>query len=120
MRWAVPGARPRRSTTGRHPRRRDSQPAIPALFDRIRAQLLSEIIANEREPHAIAELAWRRGIYGVFETAQGSLTSVTPSDLSAFHKAAFARDGLHVAVVGDIDAKALRARLDQLFGDLPQ
>ncbi|WP_348633331.1 pitrilysin family protein [Mesorhizobium sp. M5C.F.Ca.IN.020.32.2.1] len=56
----------------------------------------------------------------VFETAQGSLTSVTPADLSAFHKAAFARDGLHVAVVGDIDAKALRARLDQLFGDLPQ
>ncbi|WP_348632937.1 insulinase family protein [Mesorhizobium sp. M00.F.Ca.ET.216.01.1.1] len=27
---------------------------------------------------------------------------------------------MHVAVVGDIDAKALRARLDQLFGDLPQ
>ncbi|BCG97304.1 MULTISPECIES: hypothetical protein [unclassified Mesorhizobium] len=26
----------------------------------IRAQLLSEIIANEREPHAIAEVAWRR------------------------------------------------------------
>ncbi|TIW90369.1 MAG: hypothetical protein E5V51_01305, partial [Mesorhizobium sp.] len=62
--WAVPGARPRRSTAGRHSRWRDPQPATPALFDRIRAQLLSEIIANEREPHAIAELAWRRGIYG--------------------------------------------------------
>ncbi|TIQ90789.1 MAG: hypothetical protein E5X36_33055, partial [Mesorhizobium sp.] len=57
-------ARPRRSTAGRHPRRRDPQPAIPAVFDRIRAQLLSEIIADEREPHAIPELAWRRGLYG--------------------------------------------------------
>ncbi|WP_404926503.1 M16 family metallopeptidase [Mesorhizobium sp. ORM16] len=27
--------------------------------------------------------------------------------------------GLHVAVVGDIDAKSLSARLDELFGDLP-
>ncbi|TJV60668.1 MAG: hypothetical protein E5Y18_03775 [Mesorhizobium sp.] len=30
----------------------------------------------------------------------------------------FARDGLHIAVVGDIDANTLRERLDQLFVDL--
>ncbi|SIT54714.1 Uncharacterized zinc protease-like protein y4wB [Mesorhizobium prunaredense] len=93
---------------------------------RIRAQLLSGIIANEREPHAIAELAWRRRLYGTHpysrppEGTKESLARITPADLSAFHKAAVARDGLHVAVVGDIDAKALSARLDQLFGDLPQ
>ncbi|WP_366930966.1 insulinase family protein [Mesorhizobium sp.] len=44
---------------------------------------------------------------------------MTPPDLLAFHKAIFARDGLHIAVVGDIDANTLRERLDQLFGDLP-
>ncbi|UVC15319.1 M16 family metallopeptidase [Mesorhizobium onobrychidis] len=94
--------------------------------DRIRAQLLSGIIANEQEPHAIAELAWRRRLYGTHpysrppEGTKKSLARITPSDLSAFHRAAFAREGLHVAVVGDIDAKALSARLDQLFGDLPQ
>ncbi|TIT82985.1 MAG: insulinase family protein, partial [Mesorhizobium sp.] len=38
----------------------------------------------------------------------------------AFHQAIFARDGLHIAVVGDIDANTLRERLDQLFGDLPE
>ncbi|WP_084652756.1 pitrilysin family protein [Mesorhizobium sp. WSM1293] len=94
-------------------------------FDRIRAQLLSGIIANEREPHAIGEDAWRRSIYGTHpysrppEGTKESLTRITPTDLSAFHKAAFARGGLHVAVVGDIDAKSLSARLDELFGDLP-
>ncbi|WP_352873145.1 hypothetical protein [Mesorhizobium sp. M1409] len=31
---------------------------------RIRANILASIIANERDPHAIAELAWRRRIYG--------------------------------------------------------
>ncbi|MER8614357.1 pitrilysin family protein [Mesorhizobium sp. M1216] len=94
--------------------------------DRIRDQLLSGIISNEREPHAIAELAWRRRLYGTHpysrpdEGTKQSLARITPADLSAFHKSAFGRDGLHVAVVGDIDAKALSARLDQLFGDLPQ
>ncbi|UVK49126.1 insulinase family protein (plasmid) [Mesorhizobium sp. AR07] len=94
--------------------------------ERIRAQLLSEIIANEREPQAIAELAWLRRLYGTHpysrpdEGTKQSLARITPADLSAFHKTAFGRDGLHVAVVGDIDAKALSARLDQLFGDLPQ
>ncbi|PBB51977.1 MULTISPECIES: pitrilysin family protein [Mesorhizobium] len=95
-------------------------------FDRTRAQLLSGIIANEREPHAIGRDAWRRRLYGAHpysrppEGTKESLARITPADLSAFHKAAFAREGLHVAVVGDIDAKALSARLDQLFGDLPQ
>ncbi|MEI8702927.1 M16 family metallopeptidase [Mesorhizobium sp. ISC15] len=94
--------------------------------ERVRAQLLSGIIANEREPHAIAELAWRRRLYGTHpysrpdEGTKQSLARITAADLSAFHKSAFARDGLHVAVVGDIDAKELSARLDQLFGDLPQ
>lgn len=94
--------------------------------DRIRAQILSDVIANEREPRAIAELAWRHELFGTHpysrpnEGTKQSLARITPADLGTFHQAAFARDGLHVAIVGDIDAKALSARLDQLFGDLPQ
>ncbi|MGX8009720.1 M16 family metallopeptidase [Mesorhizobium sp. ORM8.1] len=93
-------------------------------LDLVRAQLVSGIIANEREPHAIGVDEWRRSIYGTHpysrppEGTKESLARITPTDLSAFHKAAFARGGLHVAVVGDIDAKSLRARLDELFGDL--
>ena len=35
-------------------------------------------------------------------------------------RANFARSGLHVAVVGDIDAATLKQKLDQVFGDLPE
>ncbi|WP_353647039.1 pitrilysin family protein [Mesorhizobium sp. WSM2240] len=95
-------------------------------IDRIRAQILSGIIAKERDPEAIAERKWLRAIYGTHpysrpaEGTKESLAGITPADLSSFHKATFALDGLHVAVVGDIDAKTLRKKLDQLFGDLPQ
>lgn len=94
--------------------------------DRIRAQILSGIIANEREPSAIAERAWLSALYGTHpysrpnEGTKAGLASISPADLSVFHRAAFARDGLHIAVVGDIDANALGEKLDQLFGELPQ
>ncbi|WP_184878926.1 M16 family metallopeptidase [Mesorhizobium sangaii] len=92
--------------------------------DRIRAQVLSGIIANERDPEAIAQRKWLRAIYGTHPYSRPdegnivSLAGITSADLGAFHKATFARDGLHVAVVGDIDAKRLSEKLDQLFGDL--
>ncbi|RWX59806.1 insulinase family protein, partial [Mesorhizobium sp. M4B.F.Ca.ET.089.01.1.1] len=54
------------------------------------------------------------------EGTRESIAAIAPADLGAFHKASFARDGLHVAVVGDIDAATLKRKLDQLFGDLPQ
>ncbi|NGO55984.1 M16 family metallopeptidase [Allomesorhizobium camelthorni] len=97
-----------------------------APIDRIHAQVLSGIVAHERAPKTIAQHKWLRAIYGTHpysrpaEGTKESLAGITPADLSAFHKATFARDGLHVAVVGDIDAKTLSEKLDQLFGDLPQ
>ncbi|TIS17119.1 MAG: insulinase family protein, partial [Mesorhizobium sp.] len=97
-----------------------------APIDRIRAQMLSGILANERDPNTIAQQRWLRAIYGAHpcsrlgEGTKESLPGITPSDLRAFHQAIFARDGLHIAVVGDIDANTLRERLDQLFGDLPE
>ncbi|MCV3211566.1 insulinase family protein [Mesorhizobium sp. YC-39] len=93
-------------------------------FERIRAQVFSDIIAKERDPKTIAQGKWRRALYGTHPYSRPdkgtkvSLAGITPADLSAFHKAIFARDGLRVAVVGDIDAKTLSNKLDQLFGDL--
>lgn len=97
-----------------------------APLDRVRAQVLSGIIANERDPNAIAQRKWLSAIYGEHpysrpdEGTRQSIAAITPQDLGAFHKASFARDGLHIAVVGDIDAATLKRKLDQLFGDLPQ
>ncbi|WP_245490622.1 pitrilysin family protein, partial [Mesorhizobium sp. M7A.F.Ca.CA.001.10.2.1] len=95
-------------------------------IDRVRAEIVSRIVGSERDPNAIAQRKWLRAIYGAHpcsrpgEGTKESLPGITPSDLRAFHQAIFARDGLHIAVVGDIDANTLRERLDQLFGDLPE
>ncbi|TPI82637.1 M16 family metallopeptidase [Mesorhizobium sp. B2-8-9] len=96
-----------------------------APIDRIRAQILSGILANERDPNTIGQQRWLRAIYGQHPYARpdegnkDSLATITADDLRAFHKANFARGGLHVAVVGDIDAATLSSRLDEVFGDLP-
>ncbi|TIM67429.1 MAG: insulinase family protein [Mesorhizobium sp.] len=104
-----------------------------APIDRIRAQMLSGILANERDPNTIAQQRWLRAIYGKHpyarpdEGTKESLATITAADLKAFRKASFARAGLHVAVVGDIDAATLSGKLDEVFGqqlevnyDLPQ
>lgn len=97
-----------------------------APIDRIRSQVLSGILANERDPNTVAQTKWLRAIYGSHpysrpdEGSRQSVTTITPADLAAFHRADFARDGLHVAVVGAIDAETLKQKLDAVFGDLPE
>ncbi|MGX9120196.1 M16 family metallopeptidase [Mesorhizobium sp. BHbsci] len=97
-----------------------------APIDRIRSQILSGIIANENDPDTVAENQWARAVYGdhpYSRSDQGtrqSIDAITRADLQAMHKAVFARGGLHVAVVGAIDAETLKKKLDMVFGDLPQ
>ena len=94
-------------------------------IDRVRAQVLSGIIAGENDPDTIAQTKWAEALYGTHPYARSdqgtrqSIATITPDDLRAFHKANFARSGLHVAVVGAIDAETLKLKLDLLFGDLP-
>ncbi|WP_188394007.1 pitrilysin family protein [Mesorhizobium sp. SARCC-RB16n] len=96
-----------------------------APIDRIRAQVLSGIIANENDPDTVAQNRWARAVYGdhpYSRSDQGtrqSIAAITQADLRALHKAVFARGGLHVAVVGAIDAETLKKKLDMVFGDLP-
>ena len=97
-----------------------------APIERIRAQVLSGLLAGERDPENIAQTKWRRSIYGSHPYANAddgtkeTVPAITADDLRAFHKATFARDGLRVAVVGAIDAETLKRKLDELFGDLPE
>ena len=97
-----------------------------APIDRIRAQILSGIIANENDPDTVAQNKWARAVYGdhpYSRSDQGtrqSIAAITKDDLKALHKAVFARGGLHVAVVGAIDAETLKKKLDMVFGDLPK
>lgn len=94
--------------------------------ERIRSQILSGIVANENDPDTIANRKWIEALYGAHpyarraEGTRESLAAITPQDLHAAHRAMFARDGLHVAVVGAIDPETLKRKLDEVFGGLPE
>ncbi|WP_315920531.1 pitrilysin family protein [Mesorhizobium sp. SP-1A] len=95
-------------------------------IDRIRGQIVSGIVSNERDPNTVAQKKWLAALYGNHPYARPedgtkeSLARITATDLHAAHNAMFARGGLHVAVVGAIDAETLKRQLDRVFGDLPQ
>lgn len=97
-----------------------------APVDRIRAQMVSGIVANQRDPEVAARVKWAEALYGSHpyarpdEGTEGSLATITRDDLRAQHKAIFARDTLKVAVVGAIDAETVKRQLDRVFGDLPE
>lgn len=97
-----------------------------APFERIRAQIVTGIVAGERNPQTQGRDAFARALYGEHPYARRTdgttetLASMSPDDLRRFHEANFARSNLSVAVVGDIDAETLRGELDRLFGDLPE
>jgi zinc protease len=48
-----------------------------------------------------------------------TIAKITPADLKAYVKHNFAREGMLVAVVGDITATDLAKALDEIFGALP-
>ena len=103
------------------------EPTFPQeAIDRVRAQVLSGLRGDEKDPNAIAgrrfkALAFGDHPYG--STRSGtikSVTSLTRDDLVAAHKATLARDRLYVAVVGDITEEELGPLLDGLLGELPE
>jgi zinc protease len=94
--------------------------------DRMRAQALSSIAISAQNPGTAAQKLWTETLYGdhpyarpVEGTAE-TVSALTPDDLRALHQALFARDNLHVAIVGAIDAEAAADALDLLFGALPE
>lgn len=97
-----------------------------APIERIRSQILAGLVASENDPDTIAGNKWAEALYGSHpyarrdEGTKQSLASITADDLRAAHRSIFARGGLHVAVVGAIDAATLKRKLDEVFGDLPE
>ena len=97
-----------------------------APLNRIRSQIVAGIRSNARDPRTEASRLWATALYGEHpyaredEGTEQSLNAITADDLRAFHKKVFARDRMHVAVVGAIDAETLKRDLDRIFGDLPK
>jgi zinc protease len=98
----------------------------PDAVGRMRAQVSADIEARARNPDTEAGIAMAKALYGDHPYAKRSagtvesLKAITPADLKAFHGRLFARDNLHVAVVGAINAEELKTVLDKVFGNLPE
>ncbi len=94
-------------------------------MERLRRAILAGLVFDSKDPDKVASKAWFEAAFKGHPYAwpvkgtTESVSKITPADLEAYRKRVFARDSLKVAVVGDIDAKALGRLLDEVFGDLP-
>ena len=95
-------------------------------LDRVRAQVLSGLRSDEKDPDTIAGRAFARMAFGDHPYGSDgtgtmeSVSALTRQDMFDAHAAVFARDRLYVSAVGDITEEELGALLDRLLGDLPE
>jgi zinc protease len=97
----------------------------PSDVEVIRAQIMSLLRRASTSPTDIANLRWwqvafadhpyGRPVNGTLE----SVPTLTVADLRDYTHRVMARGNLKVAVVGDIDAEAVKVMLDRVFCGLP-
>jgi zinc protease len=93
--------------------------------ERVREQIFSIIKVDQESPENVASESWFAQVFPghpYSSPTKGTLDSIrriTREDLKGFVKRNFARDKLHIAVVGDITPEELTRRVDEIFGSLP-
>ena len=98
----------------------------PDAIERVRAQVVSGLLSDAKDPNDIAGSAFSELAFGVHPYGSDgkgtveSVTALTRDDILAARDAVFARDRLYVGAVGDITAEELGALVDQLLADLPE
>ncbi len=102
------------------------QPRFDAeAIERVRAQVLSGLRSDEKDPQSIAARRFDGLVFGdhpygsSLDGTIDTVTALTRDDLLAAHAASMARDRIYVSAVGDITAADLGVLLDSLLGDLP-
>jgi zinc protease len=94
--------------------------------ERVRAQLLSNLQSDLKDPDTIAGRAFDAMVFGDHPYGtppDGTLESVaalTRADLVTALKNALVQDRAYVAAAGDISAEELGAVMDRLLSDLPE
>jgi zinc protease len=94
--------------------------------DRVRAQVVSIIQSDEKDPKAIAgrvfdELAFGDHPYGSSRNGTvESVSALTREDMFDAQDRVMARDRVYVSAVGDITAEELGLLMDDLLGELPE
>ncbi len=95
--------------------------------ERQRSRVAASLRRSLQDPNSVASREFAVAMFGpdhpYGRPVDGTLDSVADisvDDLRAYHAANLARDNIHIAVVGDIDAETLKPLLDLTFGDLPE
>ncbi|WP_295732942.1 pitrilysin family protein [uncultured Bartonella sp.] len=95
-------------------------------IDRIREQLVAELKASEKDPKTIAQNRLLTLIYGKHPYARRgegtpeTLATISRDDLVKAHHAMFARDNIHIGIVGPVSANEAATIIDKIFGALPE
>jgi zinc protease len=94
-------------------------------LERVRGQVLSILRRASTNPNSLASRRWWATAYPAHpygRESRGTLDSVPrigADDLRDFVRRVFTRDGLKIAIVGDIDAKTAGEMIDRIFSALP-
>src|SRR6185312_13263863 len=97
-----------------------------AAIERVRGQVVAGLLRATTNPNSLASERWWQTAfpghpYG--RQPNGTLASVpniTAADMHDYVDRVFARNGLTITVVGDIDAKAAGVLIDRAFASLPK
>ncbi|MEL6838214.1 MAG: pitrilysin family protein [Pseudomonadota bacterium] len=96
-----------------------------SALDRVRAQVLSGIASDAKDPDTIAGATFDAAAFGdhpygtAIDGTVESVNALTREDMFEAHRNALARDRVYVAVVGDITVDQVGPMLDELLGALP-
>ncbi|HEY0265523.1 MAG TPA: pitrilysin family protein [Rhizomicrobium sp.] len=88
---------------------------------RVRAQIVQSLQQEQAEPPRVASRAFMRAFFGDHAYAHpvsgeiGSISAITAADLKGFVRGHWTKNGLKVAVAGDITAPALTKLLGDAF-----
>ncbi len=91
-------------------------------LERVRKELLTELLQWRDEPVALARVAFARALYGdhpygrVLEGSERSVRGITRADLRRFHSSFFRPGNATIVAAGDVTAPDLLARLEEAFG----
>lgn len=94
-------------------------------IERVRAQMLSNLRSDLKDPRAIAGRAFDTRIFATHPYGQpvdgtvDSVAALSRADLQQAHRNLLVRNRVFVGAAGDITAEDLGVLLDQLLGDLP-
>jgi len=96
-----------------------------AAIDRVRAQVISGINSDAKNPNRIASAQLNAAAFGDhpygtnMDGTVESVEALTQADLFTAHRNALTRDRMFVSAVGDVTAADIGPLLDDLLGELP-